>query len=98
MPESPGLGANQATQILLLWASGHPATLRALTLSQNDPIPFLIPFPFPSPEAALPRPPVSWQEADRLGDCRPVTKHSRTQRPRRCLFTLLISQAWWVNS
>lgn len=91
----PKTWANQATQILHPWASSHSSTLRALTLSQNVPISFLFPFPFPSPEAALLRPPVSWQEADSLGDCRPVAKHLRTQGPRRCLFTLLISEAWW---
>lgn len=77
MPESPGLGANQAPQILLPWASGHPASLKALSLSHNVPIPFLSPPTPPSPARRLPCPGLpSRGEADRLGGCRPVTKHS----------------------
>lgn len=48
MPDSPGLGSKQTTQILLPWA-------RALTLFQNVLIPSLIPSRFPSPETGLPK-------------------------------------------
>lgn len=71
--EAPGLGTSQATQILHPWTSGHSSLLelscselrtllRAVTLPNNAPSPF----PFPALRLPLPRPPVSWQDADRL--------------------------------
>lgn len=61
-----------ATLLLLeLSCSELRTLLRAVTLPDNAPSPF----PFSALRLPLPRPPVSWQDADRLVGCWPVPEH-----------------------